>query len=61
MLMRLLLLLWCTAGQVALSARHSAAAAPPKTLLHYGYYYGLSPRDGLAGFANHSTTTFVLN
>jgi hypothetical protein len=30
-------------------------------LRDFGYYYGLSPRDGLLGFANHSTTTFVLN
>ena len=57
MLLPLVLLRWWAVG---LSARAPAAAAP-KTLLHYGYYYGLSPRDGLAGFANHSTTTFVLN
>ena len=48
------------AGRAAASAA-SLTASAGEHLTEFGYYYGLSPRDGFAGFANHSTTTFVLN
>eukprot|EP01050_Picozoa_sp_SAG11_P049919 SAG11_NODE_27537_length_331_cov_1.275862_1_plen_110_part_11 len=50
-----------TVVQWLLLAVSHGVTPPPPHLTDFGYYYGLSPRDGLAGFANHSTTTFVLN
>ena len=53
-------------AQLADERGAAATASEPtvlqaNTLTQFGYYYGLSPRNQLEGFANHSTTTFVLN